>query len=117
MAYHLKLLFGSPTNADGGLLKQTQAGVKVNGFGIGQVGRRTNGEVIGGLVGVVGKRNDLNAALQLIGQPPFSIDHTSIFPQSEAVYDGDIVHPQKPFVLIFHHRSIDIMTIRIGPVQ
>ena len=65
MAHHLKLLFGSSANADGGLLKQTQAGVKVNGFGLGGWAKDERGGH-GGLRGVVSKRNDLNAALQLI---------------------------------------------------
>ena len=64
------------------------------------------------MVGVVGKRDDLNAALaDWSAVPP--VDHTSIFPQSEAVRWGYCASP-KTFVLIFHHRPVNIMSIWIG---
>ena len=61
--------------------------------------------------------HDRQLGFSLLGKPALGIDHDGVFPNGHAVHHGYFMHAHKRSECGLKHRSVHIVSIRIGSVQ
>ena len=118
VAIHQEGLIGTTTQAHGCSLEVAGRGIEIDSLHIAQVGRRSNRQLILGLVGVVLATNNRQLALATIGQPTLAVSHHCNLAQRHTVNNRNR-SPAHTRLVAFHieDRTINVETIGIGTIQ